>query len=62
MGFGSYFAANKPALTEQHRKTRLRWDKERINWTTEDWSKVVWSDESKFTVEGTRVLRKINER
>ncbi|KAG1465276.1 hypothetical protein G6F56_004921 [Rhizopus delemar] len=62
LGFGSYFAAHKPALTEENKKRRLRWAKERVNWTKEQWDGVVWSDESRFTVEGydggARVLRK----
>lgn len=66
LGFGSYFSAHKPKLTEAHRKKRLRWAKERVNWTPEDWKRVVWSDESRFEVEGyqggARVLRKVGER
>lgn len=66
LGFGSYFAAHKPALTEENKKRRLRWAKERVNWTKEQWDGVVWSDESRFTVEGydggARVLRKVGER
>lgn len=52
MGFGSYFSAHKPALTEKYRKTRLRWSKERTDRIMEDWSKDVWSDELRFKVEG----------
>lgn len=66
LGFGSYFAANKPALSEDNKKKRLRWAKEHDNWTEEQWRGVVWSDESHFTVEGNdgeaRVIRKVCER
>ncbi|KAG2204440.1 hypothetical protein INT47_005231 [Mucor saturninus] len=66
IGFGSYFAAHKPRLTEVYKKKRLRWAKERVHWTTEQWRGVVWSDELRFTVEGNdkgvRVLRKVGER
>ncbi|KAG1474292.1 hypothetical protein G6F56_000444 [Rhizopus delemar] len=66
LGFGFYFAAHKPAFTEENKKRRLRWAKERVNWTKEQCEGVVWSDESLFTVEGydggARVLRKIGER
>ena len=66
IGFGSYFAAHKPKLSEENKKRRLRWAKERVNWTMEQWNSVVWSDESRFTVEsyggGARVFRKVGER
>lgn len=66
LGFGSYSAAHKPALTPKHRDRRLRWAKERVNWTVDQWRGVVWSDESRFTIEGSdgdkRVIRKIGER
>ena len=66
IGFGSYFAAHKPKLSEENKKRRLRWAKERVNWTTEQWNSVVWLDEFRFTVEGygggTRVFRKVGER
>jgi ATP:corrinoid adenosyltransferase len=66
VGFGSYFAAHNPALSDENRKIRLRWAKERVNWTKEQWYSVVWSDESRYTVKGygggARVLRKVGER
>ncbi|KAG1452382.1 hypothetical protein G6F56_007834 [Rhizopus delemar] len=49
-GFESYFAAHKLALTEENKKRRLHWAKERVNWTKDQWDGVVWSDESRFTV------------
>ncbi|CEG67670.1 hypothetical protein RMATCC62417_04067 [Rhizopus microsporus] len=62
MEYGSYFAAQKPALTEEHMKKRLRRAHEHVNWTVEQWSSVIWSDESRFTVTGNdcgaRVIRK----
>lgn len=65
-GFGSYFAAHKPKLTDKEIKERLRWAKERINWTVEQWRGVVWFDESRFAVEGydgrARVIREVGER
>ncbi|CEG63295.1 hypothetical protein RMATCC62417_00463 [Rhizopus microsporus] len=66
MGFKSYFAAHKPSLTEANKKRRLRWALNHANWTQEQWESVVWSDESRFTVEGydggARVIRKVGER
>ncbi|KAG1600267.1 hypothetical protein G6F47_004757 [Rhizopus delemar] len=66
LDFKSYRAAHKPRLTARHRKSRLRWAKEHLNWTEDQWRSVVWSDESRFCVEGSkrgkRVLRKEGER
>jgi transposase len=39
-------ARYKPYLTERHRDARLRWAKECQNWNSEEWSKVIWTDES----------------
>ncbi|KAG1454504.1 hypothetical protein G6F55_007572 [Rhizopus delemar] len=61
-----FLAAHEPRLTARHRKSRLRWAKEHLNWTEDQWRSVVWSDESRFCVEGSkrgkRVLRKEGER
>ncbi|KAG1443034.1 hypothetical protein G6F55_012791 [Rhizopus delemar] len=61
-----FLAAHKPRLTARHRKSRLHWAKEHLNWTEDQWRSVVWSDESRFCVEGSkrgkRVLRKEEER
>lgn len=66
IGFGSYFAAHKPRLTERHKKRRLSWALSHVNWTSDRWKSVVWSDESRFSVTGAdrrvRVLRKVGER
>ncbi len=44
------------------RQRRLTWAKEKKNWTVAQWSKVLFSDESKFCIsfgnQGTRVWRK----
>lgn len=66
MGFRSYFVAHKPSLTEANKKGRLCQALDHVNWTQEQWKSVVWSDESRFTVEGygggTRVIRRVGER
>ena len=46
-------ARKKPLLTDHHKKVHLAWAKERKNWTSEDWNRVVWSDESKFNLFGS---------
>ncbi|KAG1450092.1 hypothetical protein G6F46_010624 [Rhizopus delemar] len=66
LDFKSYRVAHKPRLAARHCKSRLRWAKEHLNWTEDQWRSVVWSDESRFCVEGSklrkRVLRKEGER
>ena len=61
MNFKSRVAAKKPALKPRHKDSRLAWVKERLNWTKDDWNKVVWSDEATFTSKsasaGTKVIR-----
>ncbi len=38
----------KPLLNHRQRQRRLTWAKEKKNWTVAQWSKVLFSDESKF--------------
>ncbi len=42
--------ATKPLLKQEHRQKHLTWAKEKNNWTVAQWSKVFFSDESKFCV------------
>ncbi len=57
--------ATKPLLKQKHRQTHLTWAKEKKNWTVAQWSKVLCSDESKFSIsfvnQGPRVWRKRGE-
>ncbi|XP_076038565.1 uncharacterized protein LOC143023828 [Oratosquilla oratoria] len=41
-------AARKPLLTDHLQKARLAFAKQYAKWTKEEWSKVMWSDESTF--------------
>lgn len=43
-------ARKKPWLSEKNKKLRLQWCLEHQHYTEEDWSSIVWSDESKFEV------------
>ena len=38
-------------LTSVHRKRRLEWAKEHKTWSQEQWSKVIFSDESNFDLQ-----------
>ncbi len=40
--------ATKQLLKQKHRQKHLTWAKEKTNWTVAQWSKVLFSDESKF--------------
>jgi transposase len=48
IGLESFEAINKPLLTRMDRARRLAWCKERVNWTYQQWAKVIFSDESNF--------------
>jgi Transposase/DDE superfamily endonuclease len=43
----------KPFISAKNRKVRLQWAKDHLNWTKEDWKKILWSDESKFNLFGS---------
>lgn len=65
LDFQSYWTDLKPRLTKQHKENRLKWATEHLGWTSEQWERVLWSDESPFTVRfqgRERVWRGANER
>lgn len=43
----------KPLLSKKHREKRLKFAKRYKDWTINEWSKIVWSDESKFQIFGS---------
>ncbi len=57
--------ATKPLLKQRQCQKRLTWAVEKKNWTVAQWSKVLFSDESKFCIsfrnQGPRVWRKSGE-
>ncbi len=57
--------ATKPLLNQRQRQKRLTWAVEKQKWTVAQWSKVLFSDESKFCIsfgnQGPRVWRKSGE-
>jgi len=61
----SYWTTNKPFISKNNEQLRIQWCKEHLHWTKADWDKVIWSDESPFTLRFNgrrRVLRRHNER
>ncbi len=61
-GYSCRIPLVKPLLIHRQRQRRLTWAKEKKNWTVAQWSKVLFSDESKFCIslgnQGPRVWRK----
>ena len=48
--FHAHAKKNKPLLRRNHVKNRYKWAKENLDWTVEDWKKVVFSDETKINM------------
>ena len=65
-GLRGCVAVKKPLLRTQNKKKRLQWAILYKDYTAEDWEKVLWTDESKFEVFGTKprihVRRKQSEK
>uniref|UniRef100_A0A9J7ZH27 Transposase Tc1-like domain-containing protein n=1 Tax=Cyprinus carpio carpio TaxID=630221 RepID=A0A9J7ZH27_CYPCA len=61
-GYSCRIPLVKPLLKHRQRQRCLTWAKEKKNWTVAQWSKVLFSDESKFCIsfgnQGPRVWRK----
>lgn len=49
-------------LTQRHRDLRLAFAREHIHWTSEQWSKVLWSDESRRNLWGCDGSREVFRR
>lgn len=50
LGLNSCLALRKPLIIEANWGKRLLFNNEHKNWTLEQWKKVMWSDESGFTL------------
>ncbi|KAL0154358.1 hypothetical protein M9458_050324 [Cirrhinus mrigala] len=48
--------APKPLLKQKQRQKHLTWAKKKQNWTAAQWSKVLFSDKSKFYVSCCKIL------
>lgn len=49
-GFESFRAVRKLFIRDQNRIRRLEWCRERLDWSVDEWRKVLWSDESPFVL------------
>ncbi len=65
MCFSCRIPCVKPLLNNRQRQKRLAWAKDKKDWTAAEWSKVMFSDESKFSIsfrnQGPIVWRKRGE-
>ncbi|KAI2645658.1 Transposable element Tc1 transposase [Labeo rohita] len=65
MGFSCHIPCVKPLLNNRQRQKCLAWAKDKKDWTAAEWSKVMFSDESKFCIsfgnQGPRVWRKTGQ-
>ena len=64
-GFFGGWSNKKPHISPKNRQCRIKWCKEHLNWTSQQWQSVIWSDESPYTIRGStrfRVWRLPNER
>ena len=50
VGLNGRVAKKKPLLSEKNKKARYEWAKNHKDLTEEDWKKVIFSDESPFTL------------
>jgi transposase len=50
MGFHGQASAHKPNISSLNPKRRLKWCKGRRHWTVDIWKRVIWSDESRYTI------------
>jgi transposase len=48
MGIGSIVKPKKPYLSPKNVRERLAWARAHVDWTLDDWKRVVWSDETKI--------------
>jgi len=53
MGFHSAIKKSKPRLSPKHMEKRFEWTKRHQHWTTDDWKRVVFSDETKINIWGS---------
>jgi len=43
----------QPLLTKKYKEKRRHWAEEHMEWTLEDWKRIVWSDETKINCLGS---------
>jgi transposase len=65
LGLWNRIARKKPFLSKNHIARRLKWARERKNWTMDVWKMVIWTDEASVELgknsRDMRVWRKLDE-
>jgi transposase len=64
VGLNGRGSARKPLLRAVNKKKKIKLGKNHVNWTMEQWKAVLWTDESKFEVFGSRrrqYVRRLDE-
>ncbi|CAO4365735.1 unnamed protein product [Caenorhabditis nigoni] len=46
-------SVKKPLISKKNQAARMKWAEDYLNWTRQDWNKVLWSDESKVMFFGS---------
>ena len=62
--YNSYWLGKKPWINKKNRRLRMLWAWKHRKWTTQEWDKVIWSDESPFVLRFNgrqRCWRRANE-
>jgi len=54
--------SKKPFISKKNRMARLKFAHAHKKWSVEDWSKVLWSDESKYNLVSSNGIRYIQRR
>ena len=55
VGLRGYVAAKlKPLIRQPNKVARLKWAREHVKWTEDQWKKVLWSDEAPFQLFRTK--------
>lgn len=66
MGYHGKIAVKKPFISAKNKQIRLRWARDKINWSIDQWKRIIWSDETKILLFGSdgviRTWRKANEK
>ena len=61
-GLGSRFAVKKPLLRAMNLQKRLAWAQKHVNWTVQDWSKVLRTDGSSIELLGSKKRHVVRRR
>lgn len=61
-GLRARIPRKKPFLNPAQRLKRLQWAKKHVSWTSEQWKKVLWSDETRISIFGSDGVRYVRRR